>query len=67
MITLGMNIQWLTLIMLALWPVIVVLYYRLSKTEEKEAIERYGDRYIKYKNDVPGFVPRYLRPKQTTY
>ncbi|MFZ7138196.1 MAG: methyltransferase family protein [archaeon] len=67
MITLGMNIQWLTFIMLALWPVIIVLYYRLSKTEEKEAIERYGDRYIKYKKDVPGFFPRYLRPKQTTY
>ena len=58
LITLGMNIQWLTFIMLALWPVLVVLYYKLSKTEEKEAEEKYGDKYLHYKHSVPGFFPR---------
>ena len=57
LITLGMNIQWLTFIMLALWPVLVVLYYKLSKTEEKEAEEKYGDKYLHYKHSVPGFFP----------
>lgn len=58
LITLGMNIQWFTFIMLALWPVLVVLYYRLSKTEEKEAEEKYGEKYLKYKRSIPGFIPR---------
>jgi protein-S-isoprenylcysteine O-methyltransferase Ste14 len=58
LITLGMNVQWLTIIMLALWPVLVILYKRLSKTEEKEAEEKYGDKYLHYKHSVPGFFPR---------
>jgi protein-S-isoprenylcysteine O-methyltransferase Ste14 len=61
-----MNIQWLTIIMLALWPVVVVLYYRLSKTEEKEAEEKYGEEYLEYKRRVPGFIPRLKCSKQTT-
>jgi len=65
LITLGMNVQWLTIIMLALWPVIVILYYRLSKTEEKEAEERFGEEYLKYKRRVPAFLPRIRRPKKT--
>ena len=65
LITLGMNIQWLTFIMLALWPIVVVLYYRLSKTEEKDAEEQFGEEYLKYKRRVPGFIPRLRRPKQT--
>lgn len=63
LITLGMNIQWLTIIMLALWPVVVVLYYKLSKTEEKEAEEKYGKDYLEYKRRVPGFIPRLRHPK----
>jgi len=58
LITLGMNIQWLTIIMLAIWPVLVVLYYKLSKTEEREAEEKYGEEFLKYKRSVPGFIPR---------
>ena len=65
LITLGMNIQWLTFIMLALWPVLVVLYYRLSKTEEKEAEEKYGEIYLKYKRSVPGFIPSLKSYKQS--
>ena len=52
LITLGMNIQWLTFIMLALWPILVVLYYKLSKTEEKEAEEKYGEKYLRYKKST---------------
>jgi protein-S-isoprenylcysteine O-methyltransferase Ste14 len=64
-ITLGMNIQWLTIIMLALWPVLVILYYRLSKKEEKEAEEKYGEEFLKYKRAVPGFIPRLKSYKQS--
>jgi protein-S-isoprenylcysteine O-methyltransferase Ste14 len=62
-ITFGMNIWWLTLIMLALWPVVVIVYYRLAKTEEKEAEERFGEEYLEYKRRVPGWIPRIRRKK----
>lgn len=61
LITLGMNVQWLTIIMLALWPVLVLLYNKLSKTEEKEAEKTFGEEYLKYKRRVPAFIPRIRR------
>jgi protein-S-isoprenylcysteine O-methyltransferase Ste14 len=62
-ITLGMNVWWLTLIMLALWPVVVIVYYRLAKTEEKDAEEKFGEEYLEYKRGVPGWIPRIRRKK----
>jgi protein-S-isoprenylcysteine O-methyltransferase Ste14 len=61
LITLGMNVQWLTIITLALWPVLVIVYYKLAKTEEKEAEETFGEEYLKYKRAVPGWIPRIRR------
>ena len=58
LITLGMNVQWLTILTLALWPVLAVIYYRLSKKEEKDAEEKFGEEYLKYKRTVPAFIPR---------
>lgn len=40
LITLGLNVQWLTIITLLLWPILAVLYYRLAKTEDKEVEEK---------------------------
>lgn len=56
-ITVGLLIQWPTIITLAMWPVLVVMYYRLAKKEEKEAIEAFGERYEEYKRQTPMFFP----------
>lgn len=61
LITLGLNIQWLTIITFLLWPVLVVLYYRLAKTEEKEIEAKFGDEFREYKKKVPMFIPRIPR------
>jgi protein-S-isoprenylcysteine O-methyltransferase Ste14 len=58
LITLGLNVWWLTIITLALWPVVVVVYYKLAKREEKDAEEEFGEEYLKYKRRVPGWIPR---------
>jgi protein-S-isoprenylcysteine O-methyltransferase Ste14 len=58
LITLGLNVQWLTIITLLLWPVLAVLYYRLAKTEDKEVEEKFGEEFKKYKRSVPMFIPR---------
>jgi hypothetical protein len=42
--TLGKNVQWLKFLTLALPIVPEVVYYRLAKTEEKDAEEKFGRR-----------------------
>jgi len=61
LITLGLNVWWLTIITLALWPVVIIVYYKLAKKEEKEAEEQFGEEYLKYKQRVPGWIPRIRR------
>jgi protein-S-isoprenylcysteine O-methyltransferase Ste14 len=62
LITLGLNVQWLTIITTLLWPVLVVVYYRLAKTEDKEIEAKFGEEFRRYKRNVPAFIPR-LRAK----
>lgn len=58
LLTFGMNIQWLTIPTLLLWPALVIVYYRLAKEEAKEIEEKFGEEYLKYKQKVPMFIPR---------
>jgi methanethiol S-methyltransferase len=58
---LGLNVQWLTIFTLILWPVLAVLYWRLAKEEDKENEERFGEAFREYKQSVPGFIPRLRR------
>ncbi len=63
-ITVGMLIQWPTIITLAMWPVLTIMYYRLAKREEKEAVEAFGERYEYYKQHTPMFLPSIRRQKE---
>ena len=65
LITSGMNIQWITIPTLLLWPAIVVLYYRLAKEEDRKMEEKFGEEYQKYKNTVPMFIPHIRIRKRT--
>jgi protein-S-isoprenylcysteine O-methyltransferase Ste14 len=58
LITLGMNVLWITISTLILWPILVIVYYRLAKEEDKEMEEKFGEEYRKYKQMVPMFIPR---------
>jgi protein-S-isoprenylcysteine O-methyltransferase Ste14 len=58
LLTLGMNLEWTTIFTLLLWPVLVIVYYRLAKTEDKEVEEKFGEEFRKYKRAVPAFLPR---------
>jgi len=64
LITLGMNIQWITIPTLLLWPALVILYYRLAEKEDKEMEEKFGEEYRIYSLSTPMFIPR-LRKKKT--
>ena len=56
-LTIGLLIQWPTIITLAMWPVLVLMYYRLAKREEREAIEAFGGIYEEYMRRTPMFLP----------
>jgi protein-S-isoprenylcysteine O-methyltransferase Ste14 len=58
LITLGLNVMWLTIVTLIMWPVLTVLYWRLDKEEDKDMAEQFGEEFQEYKRQVPSFTPR---------
>jgi len=64
LITIGMLVQWPTIITIATWPILIAMYYRLARREEREAEVAFGDAYRAYEARVPMFVPR-LRARHT--
>ncbi len=63
LVTIGMLIQWPTLLTLLMWPVLMVAYYRLAMKEERDSIQRFGEAYITYRLRVPAFFPQLNRPR----
>ncbi len=58
LVTIGLLIQWPTIITAVMWPVLVYAYYRLAKKEEADMEREFGDKYRKYTEKVPMFIPR---------
>jgi len=58
----GFLVQWPTLLTLAMFPVLVFMYVRLARTEERDAVREFGDQYRAYMAQVPGFIPRLRSP-----
>jgi methanethiol S-methyltransferase len=52
LITSGFIIQWPTILTIIMWPVLVIMYIRLAKKEEKEMEEKFGEEFRKYKNET---------------
>ena len=55
----GFLLQWPTLLTLAMFPVLVFMYVRLARIEERESLREFGDRYLAYMDGVPAFIPRF--------
>lgn len=58
MILVGFLFQWPTILTLAMFPVLLVMYWRLALREEREVEAEIGDDYRRYAARVPRFVPR---------
>ena len=58
LVMLGFLFQWPTLLTLAMFPVLVIMYVGLARREEREVIATFGEEYEAYKRRVPGFFPR---------
>jgi methanethiol S-methyltransferase len=62
LVMLGFIFQWPTILTLAMFPVLIWMYARLARREEREAMAEFGDAYQRYAGTVPAFIPRWARP-----
>jgi protein-S-isoprenylcysteine O-methyltransferase Ste14 len=58
LIILGFNIQWPTLPTIIMAPILILMYLRLAKIEEKELEKDFGEVYKNYLKQVPPFIPK---------
>ena len=54
----GMILDWATLPLLVMWPILVVIYYRLARMEEGHMQEQFGQAYHAYKAQTGMFLPK---------
>ncbi|HEX8012115.1 MAG TPA: isoprenylcysteine carboxylmethyltransferase family protein [Casimicrobiaceae bacterium] len=59
LIMLGFLVQWPTIITLIMFPILVTMYVRLAKREERDAQNEFGDEYRRYAASTPAFFPRW--------
>jgi protein-S-isoprenylcysteine O-methyltransferase Ste14 len=65
MVLLGFLLQWPTLLTLAMFPVLVAMYARLSINEEREMRRQFGVAFDAYAARTPRFIPSWPRDRRT--
>lgn len=50
-------LQWPTLVTALMLPVLLVMYWRLARREEREVEAAFGEPYRRYARRVPAFFP----------
>lgn len=60
-IMLGFLVQWPTLVTLVMFPILVLMYVRLARREERELRSEFGAAYDRYRAVTPAFLPRFMR------
>lgn len=58
LVMLGFLVQWPTILTLAMFPVLVFMYVKLARAEEREALATFGDDWRAYAAVTPAFFPR---------
>jgi len=53
----GWMFRWLNPTILIMYPILLILYYRLARREEKHVLKEYGESYLTYKENTPMFFP----------
>lgn len=62
LVMIGMLIQWPTVITALMFPILIYVYYSLSKREEKEVLVLFSEEYKRYMEKTPMFIPRMKEP-----
>ena len=58
LIMFGFLLQWPTIVTLAMFPILVFMYARLAKHEEREVAAEFGETYERYRAVTPAFFPK---------
>lgn len=66
LIMLGFLLQWPTLPTLIMFPVLTVMYVRLSLKEEKVARLEFGNEYVQWAGATPRFFPKVFRKRNAS-
>ncbi len=61
LILLGFLLQWPTLLTLAMFPILLVMYGRLAVTEETEMRKHFGSAFDAYAARTPRFIPSFAK------
>ncbi len=64
LIMLGFLLQWPTILMLLMFPVLAWMYVRLAREEERQVRADYGEAYVRYAEATPAFFPRFGSPTE---
>jgi protein-S-isoprenylcysteine O-methyltransferase Ste14 len=59
----GFLLHWPTIPTLGMFPILVWVYVRLAKREERHVLAEFGETYMRYARTVPAFIPRGRRPQ----
>ena len=59
----GFLLQWPTIVTLVMFPILVVMYARLSLWEEKQMTKEFGEAYDRYRERTPAFIPHFSSPQ----
>ena len=57
LIALGMIFEWATIPLLIMYPILIVIYYRLAKREERDMLAEFGAEYEEYRKRTKMFIP----------
>jgi protein-S-isoprenylcysteine O-methyltransferase Ste14 len=57
LIMVGFLVQWPTLLTLLMFPILVIMYVRLARREEREVRDEFGAAYTHYAAETPAFFP----------
>lgn len=57
LIMIGFLLQWPTLVTLAMFPILVMMYVKLAHREEKDVLAQFGDAYARYAAGTPRYLP----------
>lgn len=61
----GFLLQWPTLITLIMFPILVYVYVRLARREEKEVLAEFGEEYKRYAAITSRFIPRFSKQEES--
>jgi protein-S-isoprenylcysteine O-methyltransferase Ste14 len=60
----GWLLHWETTLTLAMYPILVIMYYYLASKEDKALKNEFGDEYETYRQKTPMFLPVRWNPKK---